>query len=89
MSGPNTGTESVRVSSSFTTKELRSVDTHFQSILPTGGLKAEAGKIFHEVTVIVHRAYSGREVGIYTDWIPMSEKDVAEFTKVLCSGFTQ
>ncbi|MDE1975535.1 MAG: hypothetical protein KGI49_03450 [Patescibacteria group bacterium] len=54
---------------------LQSVDAQARSVLPTGRLKFEDRKVFHEAMVIVHKASAVRQTGVYTEWIPMSDAD--------------
>ena len=54
------------------TPRLQTVN-NLRSILPTGRLKIQKGKLLQEATVIVHKQVSEDEpVGVYTHWFAAS-----------------
>jgi acyl-CoA thioesterase FadM len=60
------------------TPVIACVDTHSKSVLPTGALKFEDGRLFQGANVIVHRADADEEIGFRSDvWLPVPDELVA------------
>ncbi len=60
------------------TPAIGCVDHHSKSVLPTGALKFENGRLYQQANVIVHRADAGEQIGFQSNvWLPVPDEFLA------------